>query len=545
MDEKDLTPFQANAAPMATRRTSLLGFAQKAYPILLFTAMAGYLSISTLITFHRHDHLVSSVFDLGIFDQAVWLISHGHSLFLTTRGLNVFADHFDPILFFLAPIYWIWASPKALLFIQCLACALGGYPIYRIAEKRLGRAAYGLLFAILYLAYPSLQWINNFDFHPEALAIPFLLYAFWYMESKRWTLFFVMVTLTLLCKETAGLTVAMMGLHLILRKERKAGVLTVSAGIVGMVLAMGVLRIENHGRPSAYLSLYSDFGSSPVSIIFHLLTHPLDLFGHITTPDNMRYWVDLLFPLLFLPLLSPESFAIALPALMANMLSNREAMHGIQYQYNALVIPPVFYAAIMGMRVALDYYQSIDHPIRRAAVRSSALIFLALAFLYSWGAGAFTMGVDRFSGESDDSLAAIRNGLALIPPNASVCAQTAIGAHLTDRRRIYMLPNPFQQSAWGNSRKALLNQLEEDFTPRSTQILRKRIRNSQVDYIVLGPQTSSCFPLSWGDYHFFVHLLITDPNYGAIWTDKIIILKRGANHAKGLQMLRDTDWGNV
>ena len=545
MNEKDMNSFPSLTSILHPQRFSIRAHGRMIYPLLLFGAMAGYLWLSILITFHRQDHLVTSVFDLGIFDQAVWLISRGHSLFLTTRGLNVFADHFDPILFFLAPIYWAWANPKVLLFAQCLACALGAYPIYRLTEMRLGRSAYGLLFAALYLCYPSLQWINNFDFHPETLAVPFLLYSYWYMESKRWSPFFIMVILTLLCKETAGLTIAMIGAYLFFTKERKAGVITVVTGVIGIIIALGVLRMENQGRSSAYVSLYSDFGNSPGSILLYLLTHPLDILAHITTPDNMQYWVDMLFPLLFLPLLAPECFAIAIPALMANMLSNRAAMHGIHYQYNALVIPPVFYAAIAGGQVVLDYYHKVGNPNRRISMRSFILVILMLAFLFSWTTGAFTAGVDKNSGVSDDRLEAIRQGLALIPPNASVCAQTAIGAHLTDRQFLYMLPNPFQESAWGNSRKALLNQLGEDFTPKPTKTLISRIHDSQVSYIVLGPQDSSCFPLSWEDYHHFVRILLNDPDYGVIWAKEIIILKRGANHAQGMRLLRNAAWGDI
>jgi uncharacterized membrane protein len=542
MNEKDMNSFPSLPPIPHPLRSSIRAYRRGIAPLLLIVAMAGYLWLSLHITFHRQDHLVTSVFDLGIFDQAVWLISRGHSLFLNTRGLNVFADHFDPILFFFAPVYWVWANPKALLFAQCLACAMGAYPIYRLAERRLGRSTFGLLFAGLYLCYPSLQWMNNFDFHPETLAIPFLLYSFWYMESKRWGAFSIMVILTLLCKETAGLTIAMIGAYLFFTKERNAGGITIAAGVIGMIIALGFLRMENQGRPSAYISLYADFGNSPVSILVYLLTHPLEVLAHVSTPDNMQYWVDLLFPLLFLPLLAPRCFAIALPALLANMLSNREAMHGIHYQYNALVIPPLFYAAIAGGQVVLDSYRKIGNPIHRVAMRSFTLISLLAVFLFSWTTGAFTAGVDWNSGVSDDRLEAIREGLALIPPNASVCAQTAIGAHLTDRQYMYMLPNPFQESAWGNSRKALLNQLGEDFTPKPTKTLISRIRNSHVDFIILGPQDSSFFPLSWADYHLFVRILLTDPDYGVIWAKEIIILKRGANHTQGMQLLRNSKW---
>jgi hypothetical protein len=38
---------------------------------------------------------------------------------------------------------------------------------------------------------------------------------------------------------------------------------------------------------------------------------------------------------------------------------------------------------------------------------------------------------------------------------------------------------------------------------------------------------------------------LNDPAYGAIWTNDIIILKRGANHAQGMRLLRNANWGDI
>ena len=52
----------------------------------------------------RHDRYVTTGFDLGIFDQAVWLMSRGRAPFVTTIGIDVFADHVSPVLLAFVPL---------------------------------------------------------------------------------------------------------------------------------------------------------------------------------------------------------------------------------------------------------------------------------------------------------------------------------------------------------------------------------------------------------------------------------------------------------
>ncbi len=128
-------------------------------------------------TFRRLDRLGMSAFDLGIFDQAVWLISRGDVPFSTIRGLHILADHFSVILYLLAPLYWFAPHPKTLLTVQTLALSLGAVPTYFLAYRRTRSAPIALTFALIYLSYPATQWTNVVEFHPESFATPLLLGA--------------------------------------------------------------------------------------------------------------------------------------------------------------------------------------------------------------------------------------------------------------------------------------------------------------------------------------------------------------------------------
>ena len=64
-------------------------------------------------------------FDLGIYDQAIWLLSRLRDPFITVRGLEAFGHHVNVILLLLAPFYRLGAGPHFLLFVQVVAQASG------------------------------------------------------------------------------------------------------------------------------------------------------------------------------------------------------------------------------------------------------------------------------------------------------------------------------------------------------------------------------------------------------------------------------------
>src|SRR4029453_15559085 len=61
------------------------------------------------LTWLTHARFGTFGFDLGIFDQGVWLLSRFRDPFVTIRGLPLFGDHASYILVLVAPLYWLWA----------------------------------------------------------------------------------------------------------------------------------------------------------------------------------------------------------------------------------------------------------------------------------------------------------------------------------------------------------------------------------------------------------------------------------------------------
>ncbi len=496
---------------------------------LLWLAIGVYSFVFIRQSFFLYHRYALTAYDLGIYDQAVWLISRFHNTFDTVRGLPLLADHFDPILYFLAPLFWVWDSPKILLIAQTLALALGALPVYALARRTTGLAPIGLLFAVCYLCYPPMEWSNTFDFHPEIFATPFLLGAFYYLICGRRRLYFLLLVLTALTKETAGLTIILLGLYA-LAVNRRLGWLTVGMGAEALVIALGVLQIYHKGHPSPYFWLYSRYGKTPIQIVGTLLHHPIGVAAGLNTEETRRYLFELFQPLFFLPLLAPEALALASPSLLANLLSGRSFMRMIYYQYTVYITPFVFIASII----------AFDRLRRWGGLFTTGLLVFYLIASTIWGLNEspflitswpLTQPVSSFQADQAESI------LRLIPPGVSVSAQSGLIPHIDHRRLIYLFPNPFYQVACGDSVSALKQQVGLDYPPYHPRQVANAIDNSTIEYVVLQPR-GCIFPMLQKNLWPLLVVMLRSPNYGVIAIrGDTILLRRGADHKGGLALL--------
>src|SRR5215207_9895966 len=172
--------------------------------VLLGGMIALFIGTFVWLTWLTHARLGTFGFDLGIFDQGVWLLSRFQDPFLTIRGLPLFGDHGSYILLLVAPLYWIWADPRLLLLLQAVCLAIPAVSVYLIGTRRLGSPLAGLAVAAAYLAFPALQWAAVWHFHPETLAAAFLGLAALAADRQRWRQMAVWLGLALLCKEDVG-----------------------------------------------------------------------------------------------------------------------------------------------------------------------------------------------------------------------------------------------------------------------------------------------------------------------------------------------------
>jgi uncharacterized membrane protein len=315
---------------------------------LLLSTIFSYLSI------RRVETLNSYYYDLGIMNQVVYNTSRGWILEMTNqtlnRNTNRLAIHFDPILALFAPLYRIYPSYMILLIIQSLIVFFGGVIIYLLGKKILKNNWLSLLFSLSYFFYFQNQRAVLFDFHPVTLATTFLLLAIYFQETKKIFWYWLFIFLSLLTKEHVGLVIVFYSFYLFfIKKEKKLAVMSFVVGLVFFIATVNFIIPYFRGQSHFALNYYQDFGQSPKEIFINLAKNPIKIITILSSREIIDYLKRLFLPVYF-SLLSPLSLFAILPELMINVLSKNSNMRLIYFHYQSLIIPFLFYSAILGYR---------------------------------------------------------------------------------------------------------------------------------------------------------------------------------------------------
>ena len=83
----------------------------------------------------RHALFQSNGFDLGLFDQAIYLISQGQEPIVSLAGFHFLGDHAAFILYPLALFYKIYPDVHWLFAVQAIALSLGALPTFHLARQ--------------------------------------------------------------------------------------------------------------------------------------------------------------------------------------------------------------------------------------------------------------------------------------------------------------------------------------------------------------------------------------------------------------------------
>jgi uncharacterized membrane protein len=417
-----------------TRPRSLLGIAIGAFA-------AGMSALSVL----QQRAFETGRFDVGNLTQAVWSTAHGRFLEITDlqgNQISRLGAHFDPLVALLAPLWWLWPHPSLLLVVQAVAVALGAVPVFLLARKHLGTEWAGLGFALVYLLYPPTQWLVVDDFHPVALATPLLLGAIWFLDENRLLPFAICAGAACLTKEQVGLVVAMLGLwHAVGHGRRHAGAAIAVAGVLVAIVATAV--VVPHYAPgggSPFAGRYTAVGGSPAGIVKTAVVHPLRLLQAATEHRDLSYLLDLLGPLGGLPLLAPLVAATALPELALNLLSGTRTQTSIHFHYTAAAIPGLVAGAVLGAGRVQNRWPRTSPTLSRALVLLVLAAGAALGPLPVWSHvpfGSKLAARDHVVTPHDRAVARV---LRAIPAGVAVSATNTLGAHLSERRRIFSFP---------------------------------------------------------------------------------------------------------
>ena len=425
--------------------------------ILLALMIAVHVVIFTGLAFDLHTAQRTHKADLGQMDQAIWNTSRGRFVeeikedFLSTR----LTDHVEPIFVPLSLVFWVWDDVRAILLVQVLAIALAALPLFALAHRPLGTLL-ALGMAAVWLLNPFLQSAVLTEFHAIPLAVPLILWAFWAVEARRPWQFLAAALLTAAVKEEAALLAAGLGLWAIWRafwwKKEAAGRkrMMIVGGVAALisVIWFGIATFAivpafgaqvHHTPDSVYFQRYGELGSSPLSIFKNLLTNPGLVWSVASEPARVQYLLALFAAFGFLSLLGLDALVLALPVLLANLLSIFPAQYYGDFHYTAPLVPYFAAAAVFGLERAIAFF-------RLTSLRRGLIIAIALVWLVGWGGWTYArMGRGPGGGAYDPPIITDHHRLAerffaQIPAHAPVTATAALHPHLSHRRFIYQFP---------------------------------------------------------------------------------------------------------
>lgn len=417
--------------------------------LLLWSLIISFCIYFSVVAFARHDNFHSRRLDLGNMEQTVWNVVHGNGFTLSdpmgTENISRLAVHADYLLVLMAPFYMIWQDPKMLILVQTIVMCLGALPVFWIAVDRLRSRTLALLFATAYLLYPPLQRMMLHDFHAVALSMTFLLFAYWYMYTKRYGLFLLFAILAGLGKETVWIPVALMGVYIwFVQKKKMIGIPVALAG-AGTFYYLFWHAIPGVTPDSKHFALQylSEFGDNQSNIVLNIMARPLAVLVDLLKPDRLHYYYQLLFPVGFLPVFSPFYLVYGAHSIVINALSTNSLMRQIDYQYTADIIPFLFVSAIEGYKNAAVFVSRWAGKRKKSMthVVPVVLVSFVLAASYMWGELPLTRQ-DRFFYflwplPEKEIMKSVEDR---IPSEYTVSVTNNIGAHFAKRERLYNFP---------------------------------------------------------------------------------------------------------
>ncbi|GCE11823.1 hypothetical protein KTT_16820 [Tengunoibacter tsumagoiensis] len=436
----------------------------------------------------KHQTFQTNAEDFGIMNQAIWSLGHGQLLHQTicnivfdtncvsTQGVSRFAIHFEPILFPVALIYVLLPDPRTLLVLQTLIVGSGAFAAFWLARLRLRSELAGVGFALLYLLYPAQQQATVFDFHAVTFTASFLLFLLYFMYTRQTSWMIVFAVLAMGCKEEMPLVVGMLGLWICVFQQRlKVGLCLSGVGLLWFLLAFFV--IIPHFSPTGHhllISRYAQLGS-PKHFLGTIILHPRSfLHQYVFEPEHFKYLMILFAPIghlsfgrwwFALPFCAPWVLVLALPTLALNMLSSDPLMYSGLFQYSAELVPIILFASIEGLVLLLfigrylvqwgyhagkryqlfSFHRSVK-PLPSSVARTGLLLVLLVGMTISvlradyYFHGQMPYTLDFQWPVSSAHIQKAQTFIDLVPPNASISAQTHLVPHLSQREQIYLFP---------------------------------------------------------------------------------------------------------
>ena len=390
----------------------------------------------------RHFWFQSSSWDLGIFDQAIYLISQGENPFSTLLGFHILGDHGALVLYPIGYLSKIFNSTYFLFVIQGIALSSSIFPLEKFTNfNKLNKNSVRASFLVL-LMYPVIFNISIFDFHPEVLALPLVLDIFVSLKINNiyplWKLF-LKIFFILTCKVSNSFIVFGLGIWLITKRFYQLGFSILLTALLWFYFIAIKLIPYFGGENSSIIRQVSKFGVERELLTYDInsiFTIMMRLLIQLFNISNLEYLFLLTFPVIYL-LMHRERLKILTnlipfsPLLFLNLVSNISPMKDLIHQYSLFIVPFLSVSVIE----TIGSFNSglVQYPLwfRNKAPKIIMLwsIFTFLIFSrFTFFFGHFHTHFDSFSSRKE--------AISMIRPSSSILTTNDLVPHLSRRKSI-------------------------------------------------------------------------------------------------------------
>ncbi len=317
---------------------------------VLVAVLVLYGAFLVAVSAYRFLSLGAFGFDLGYFEQVLWKISHGdwwaYSTIMQTPA--VAADG-SLALYPLAYLFRFAGGPFVLFVVQAVGTAMAAWGVYRAAlALKLGEWT-GVVGAALLLLAPGILGGSQFDYHPDFIALPFLVWAYVsYLEGRR-TAYYLFALAAVFSKNMALVGFVGLGAGLIVYKRQwRDGLATLLGSLALIAVEWGWLLPHVFHASSAKidLSLYGYLGHGMLGILQGLILHFPRAAGHVLSNPDYLVWV--FGPLAGLCLLGSAALPAGLVLVALNAVSSFTGQQAFSDQYQVMLTGWLVLAAMEG-----------------------------------------------------------------------------------------------------------------------------------------------------------------------------------------------------
>lgn len=387
---------------------------------LLLIWIIGLSVLYSVLSIIRHNHFESGAFDMGIYDQGIWLYSQFEVPFSTIKERFLLGDHLTLTLPLLSPLFYIWDNVRILLIAQAFFITFSAIPVYLVARIRKLSPFASLIFAVIYSLFYGIQYAVYFDWHPVVFAAGLLAWTIYFYEAKKVKLFISSLLLFLLTQENTGIALACVGLVYLFRKESRRDAILFIIGGIGISLAE--LKIVSLFSPTGY-EYNPKFNLNLVELFKRYFDHA----------DKILVWKYSMASFAFLPLLSPGALLAILFDLSQYFLPDKQYPHMITpYFHHRVILAPIL--ALGSLDVVLFF--------KRKGLKSEYVLLAAFVivcffqFKFHHALNKLSKPIYYQNQSWMDDNSAI---LSLVPRESSIATQQSLVPHLSHRKEIYLL----------------------------------------------------------------------------------------------------------